>query len=252
MNLTGMLTFTKRDILRFLKVINQTLFPPIVSTLLFLAVFHFVLGRGGGVSSYSYLEFLVPGLAMMSVIRNSFANSSSSLFISKFTNHFQHILTMPLSYFEIATAYVLGAMARGLLTAAGIFIAVGFFVQLHLHSIAIMILFFLLASFMFGSLGILAALWAEEFDHLGIFNTFVLTPLTMLGGVFYSISMLPEQYQILTKFNPIFFLVDGFRYGMLGIKDHSIIFGAILSLALAILSFVLVVWLMKKGWKVKE
>lgn len=252
MNLVGLYYLTRREIHRFMKVINQSIFPPIVSSLIFIFIFNFVIGESKSIEGIGYLEFIVPGLVMMSIINNVFTNSAFSLFISKFTHHFSHLLTMPLSYFEMTTAYVIGSMVRGFLTSIGIFIAVAFFVKLSLHSLSITLLFFVISSVLFGSLGIIAALWAKQFDHLGIFNTFLLTPLTMLGGVFYSIKTLPPAFQQFTMFNPVFYLVDGFRYGLLGISDSSILFGAIITGTMAIASFMLTVYLMKKGWQVKQ
>lgn len=252
MNFVGLYYFTRKEIHRVLKVINQSIFPPIVSSLIFIVIFSFILGKDSIVSGFSYLEFLVPGLVMMAVVNNSFMNSSFSLFISKFEHHFEYLLTMPMSYFEITSGYVLGSLARSLLTAIGILVALAFFIKINLHNVFIMLLFIVISSVLFGSLGVLVALWGKQFDHLGMFNTFLLTPLTMLGGVFYSIQTLPETFQVVTKFNPIFYLVDGFRYGMLGINDAPVWLSLIISLALAIGSFTLVVYLMKKGWRVKQ
>jgi ABC-2 type transport system permease protein len=235
-----------------MKVINQSIFPPIVSSLIYIVIFSFIIGKNTTIQGVNYLEFILPGLVMMAIINNSFGNSAYSVFISKFTKHLEHVLTMPLSYFELSLAYVLGSIARGLLTGIGIIIVLAFFINITIHNIFFVIIYFLMAAILFGSLGILTALWSKTFDHLGVFNTFILTPLTMLGGVFYSIKVLPETFQKLTLFNPIFYLVDGFRYGMLGIHDGSILIGLIVSLILSICSFFLIVYLMKKGWKVKQ
>ena len=246
----GMYYLAKREIMRFLKIINETIFPSIISSLLFLAIFHFVIGKSTNGSDY--LQFLVPGLTIMNMINNSFINSAFSVFISKFTHHFEHILTMPLSYLELTTAYVSGSVARGFLTGISVLIATSFFVSFTIYNIFILVLYGLFATILFGSIGVLVALMAKQFDHLGVFNTFFLTPLTMLGGVFYSIKVLPPLFQKLVLFNPLFYLVDGFRYGLLGISDSSLIQGMIISLILSVGFFSLVVYLMKKGYKVKE
>ena len=240
----------KREIMRFLKIINETIFPSIISSLLFLAIFHFVVGKS--TNGVDYLQFLVPGLVMMNMINNSFINSAFSVFISKFTHHFEHILVMPLSYLELTTAYVSGSVARGFLTGISIFIVTSFFVPFSIHNIFILILYGLFATTLFGSIGILIALMAKQFDHLGVFNTFFLTPLTMLGGVFYSIKILPPLFQKFVLFNPLFYLIDGFRYGLLGISDAPLIQGMIVSAVLSIGFFSFVVYLMKKGYKVKQ
>ena len=234
---------------RFLATINQSFFPPIISSLLFLAIFHFVLGRS---QDSSFLEFLVPGLVMMAIINSAFSNTSFSIFLAKWTHYFQMILTTPLSYLELVLAYNIGSIVRGIITAAGIYVAIMIFVPIGIFNLGIMLLYFLLASIIFASLGIFLALWADHFEHLGIFTTFFLTPLTMLGGVFYSIDMLPEKWQFLTLWNPVFYLVDGFRYGTLGIHDAPIGIGLGVSTALAIISFATVTILMKKGWRVKQ
>lgn len=249
----GIYSLIKREIRRFTRILNQSIFPPIISSMLFLAIFHFVVGkRGVAVQGISYLEFLVPGLIMMSVVNNAFQNSAFSLFHSKFIGYFEHILSAPLSYLEIAFSYIIGSVSRTFLIMVGTFIVVAFFVKISFFHIGLILIYFLLTAFMFGSFGIIAGLWAEQFDHLGVFNTFLLTPLTMLGGVFYSISNLPQHFQIITKFDPIFYLVDGFRYAMLGIHDFSILYGLLIITLLTLISFSLAIYLLKKGWKVRE
>jgi ABC-2 type transport system permease protein len=245
-------TLTKREIHRFIKVINQTLFPPVISALIYLTVFHFVMGRNTPVEGVSYLQFLVPGLVMMAMINSAFANSSSSLFISKWTKHIEHILTFPLSYLELVSAYVIGSMGRAVITGVSIFIGTLLFVPFSLHNPFMVFIYFIVASFMFGSLGVLIALWSEHFEHIGIFNTFFLTPLTMLGGVFYSIKMLPSIFQTFTLVNPVFYFIDGFRYGILGVHDAPLWLGLTVTTTFSLGSFLLVVYLMKKGWKVKQ
>lgn len=248
----GLYYFTRREIHRFMKVLSQTIFPPIISALLYIAIFQFVLGKDSSAGIGDYLTFLIPGLVMMSVINNAYANSSSSLFISKFMHHFEHLLTMPLSYFELALGYVFGSFVRGVITGAGIIIATAFFVPFGIHSWLWLLFNMATASFIFGSFGVLIALRGETFDQLGMFSTFFLTPLTMLGGVFYSISVLPPLFRTLSMFNPIFYLVDGFRYSMIGIYDAPLWLGALINGSLSIGLFTLTVYLMKRGWRVKE
>ncbi len=251
-NRIGLYYHTKREIHRFITVINQTIFPPIISSLLYLAIFHFVMGQSNSINNIDYLEFLIPGLIMMAMINSSFANSSSSVFISRWIRHFEHMLTIPLSYLELALGYVIGSMVRGFLVGLSILLVTIFFIPFSIHSLPILFLYFFIATFTFGSLGVLVALWAEHFEHLGIFNTFILTPLTMLGGVFYSINVLPSFAQDLTLYNPIFYLVDGFRYGVIGIQDGSISTGLLITITIALISFLSVVFLMKNGYKVKQ
>ncbi|RME31598.1 ABC transporter permease [Candidatus Woesearchaeota archaeon] len=251
MNWVGLSTVIHREVTRILKVANQALFPPVISSLLYLAIFHFVIGKARGQST-EYLAFLVPGLVMMSVVNNAYQNSAFSVFIAKYSRYLEHVLTMPLSYRELVLGILAGGIVRGGITAGSILIATAFFVTPQIHSIGAVLAYFLLACIIFGSLGIIIALWAEQFDHLGVINTFVLTPLSMLGGVFYSISVLPPTVQFLTLFNPVFYLVDGFRYGILGSNDAPLWLGALVLGVLAAACFSLTVHLMGRGWHVKE
>ncbi|MFH1590333.1 MAG: ABC transporter permease [archaeon] len=250
MNRIGLYWFSRREVHRFLKVINQTVFPPIVSSLLYIAVFHFVLGRSGGTDDY--LAFLVPGLVMMAMVTNAFSNSSSSLFISKWSHHIGHLLTMPLSYLELTLGYIIGAITRGIVSGAGIIIVLAFLVPVGFAHPFIALLYLFIGCFLFGALGILAALWADQFDHLGIFSTFIITPLTMLGGVFYSIQTLPETFRTATLFNPVFYLVDGFRYGMVGVNDAPIWLGILVTGTLSAIVFAVVIALLRAGYKIRS
>lgn len=252
MNRVGFYSLFRHEVHRVFKVINQAIFPPIVSSLLFLAIFTFVLGRDSQVGGYSYLEFLVPGLIMMSTVNSAYQNSAFSLFISKYSGHIRHLLTMPLSYLELASAYVAGATARAAIAAVGIFVATLLFVPANVEVWWALLLFFVLASIIFASVGVIVALWAEQFDQVGLIITFLLMPMSMLGGVFYSIENLPVTFQAMTRFNPIFYLVDGLRYGMLGIADAPIWQGVVISSVLAAGTFLLAVYLVRRGWRIKE
>ncbi|RME53843.1 hypothetical protein D6783_00535 [Candidatus Woesearchaeota archaeon] len=253
MNWWGLFTLVKHEVHRTFKVWAQALFPPIVSTILFITIFYFVLGRSasapGGVS---YLEFLVPGLVIMNMVSAAYQGSSFSLFMSRYTKHFEHILTMPISYMEIVLGVLMGGLARSIITGAGIVAATSFFIPFRVEHVVLLVVYVLLAVFFVGSLGVLVGFWADKFDHLGIVVTFVLTPLTMLGGVFYSISNLPASFQKATLLNPVFYMVDGFRYAILGIHDAPIWQGLTVLFILGVAAFTFVVALLRSGWKVKE
>lgn len=253
MNRAGLITMVRHEVHRTFTVWAQALFPPIVSTLLFITIFYFVLGRAAPVTGgVSYLEFLVPGLLMMNMVTAAYQGTSFSLFMSRYSKHFEHILTMPLSYLELVIGLLMGGLARSLITGIGIVIATSVFVPLHVEHPLLLAVYVLLSAFMVGSLGVLVGFWAEKFDHLGIVITFILTPLTMLGGVFYSIQNLPETFQLFTKLNPVFYMVDGFRYSMLGINDAPVWLGLTTTGALAFIIYSLVIILLRLGWKVKE
>jgi len=220
MNWQGMYTLFHKELRRFSKVALQTVLAPIMTALLYLLVFSHVLeGHVNVYNDVSYTAFLIPGLMMMSIIQNSFANSSSSLVQSKVTGNIIFVLLTPLSYLEFYLAFLGSSIIRGLSVGLGIFIVASFFVDLPLHSILWLLIFAIFSSAVLGSLGIIAGIWAEKFDHMAGFQNFIIMPLSFLSGVFYSIHSLPEFWQILSKFNPFFYMIDGFRYGFFGVAD---------------------------------
>lgn len=236
MNVWGFYTLLYKELLRFRKVAFQTLLAPVVTALLYLLVFAHVLeGRMQVFDGVSYAAFLVPGLIMMSVIQNAFANSSSSLIQSKVTGNIVFILLAPLSVYELLLAFVLAAVLRGLIVGVGVFLVGLIFVPLPMHSSALMLVFVLLASAVLGALGVIAGITAEKFDQVGAFQNFVVMPLSFLSGVFYSINSLPVFWQKLSRFNPFFYMIDGFRYSFFGKSDVNPAF------SLAIVGFFFVV-----------
>ena len=234
-----------KEMLRVNKVAFQTLMAPILTTLLYLLVFSHVLARHAQVyPGVGYTAFLIPGLVMMSVLQNAFANSSSSLIQSKITGNLVFVLLTPISYREFFAAYVLAAVVRGVVVGIGVYLAALWFAQPGLQHPVWIALFVLLGSALLGSLGVVAGIWAEKFDQLAGFQNFLIMPLTFLSGVFYSIHSLPSFWQNLSRFNPFFYMIDGFRYGFFGISDISpwfslavvaICFAAIAGLTLALL-----------------
>ena len=222
MKLRGLYTLFYKEVLRFGKVLFQTLLAPVVTALLYLLVFGQALsGRVDVFPGVSYTAFLVPGLIMMSVIQNSFANSSSSLIQSKITGNLVFILLTPLSHLEFFAAFVAAAVLRGLLVGAGIYLVALFFVDLPIAHPLLLLAFAALGAAMPAVLGVIAGVWALKFDQLAGFQNFIIMPLSFLSGVFYSIHSLPDFWRRLSHFNPFFYAIDGFRYGFFGTGDVS-------------------------------
>jgi ABC-2 type transport system permease protein len=251
--MTGFVTLFQKEILRFWKVSFQTVAAPILTALLYLPIFSHVLEERVQVyPGVRYTAFLIPGLAMMSLLQNAFANSSSSLIQSKVTGNIVFILLPPLSHMEFFLAYVLAAVARGVAVGLGVLLVTAVFVPLPLAHPLWAIVFALLGSGILGAMGIIAGIWADKFDELAAFQNFVIIPLTFLSGVFYSIHSLPPFWQLISHFNPFFYMIDGFRYGFFGLADVSpwrslaIVGGALLALSFAALA------LIRRGYKLRH
>jgi ABC-2 type transport system permease protein len=252
MNLHGFYTLFLKELLRFYKVLLQTILAPIITTLLYLLVFSHALDKHVAVyEQIGYTTFLVPGLVMMTVIQNAFANSSSSLIQSKVAGNIIFILLAPLSYIEFYLAFVCAAIVRGLVVGAGVYLVAMPFVPVSIHSYVIVAAFAVLGSAMLATLGMIAGIWAEKFDQLAGFQNFVVMPLTFLSGVFYSIHTLPEFWQVLSRFNPFFYMIDGFRYGFLGVSDVSPVFSiAMVAASLLVLTGV-TIELLRRGYRLR-
>ncbi|MDA8361271.1 MAG: ABC transporter permease [Gammaproteobacteria bacterium] len=227
----GFRTLFYKELLRFYKVLLQTILAPVVTALLYLVVFSGTFkGRPDILPGVGYVAFLVPGLMMMSMIQNAFANSSSSLIQSKIAGNLIFILLSPLSTFEFFLAFVGAAIVRALLVALGIYVVAIVFVTVPIRHPLYLLLFGIFGSGALGALGIIAGIWSERFDQLAGFQNFVVMPLSFLSGVFYSLRSLPPVWQTLSKLNPLLYMIDGFRYGFFGISDVS----PLLSLAIVI------------------
>ena len=253
--MTGFLTLFHKELLRFWKVGFQTVFAPMVSTLLYLMIFSHVLeAQVEAFPGVAYTAFLIPGLVMMAVLQNAFANSSSSLIQSKVTGNLIFVLLPPLSPLDMYAAYVLGAMVRGLVVGLGVFIvtlmmAPGPFSMAHpWWAVA----FAILGSGILGTLGIIAGIWADKFDELAAFQNFLIVPLTFLSGVFYSIHSLPPFWQTLSHFNPFFYMIDGFRYGFFGLSDVAPLRSLALVGSAAIILAALALLILARGWKLRH
>ena len=253
MNLRGFYTLLYKELLRFYKVLLQTVIAPVITTLLYLLVFSHALKDNVLVyDNISYTTFLIPGLVMMTVIQNAFANSSSSLIQSKVSGNIVFVLLAPLSHIEFYLAFVLAAIIRGMVVGLGVYLVAIFFVPVPTHSIIILLLFALLGSALLATLGIVAGIWAEKFDQLAGFQNFVIMPLTFLSGVFYSIHSLPDIWQTLSRFNPFFYMIDGFRYGFFGVSDvNPLVSLTIVSVALLLLASMTVLML-HRGYKLRN
>jgi ABC-2 type transport system permease protein len=251
--MTGFLTLLHKELMRFWKVSVQTVAAPVLTAALYLVVFAYALeGRVRVYEAIAYTDFLVPGLVMMSVLQNAFANSSSSLVQSKLTGNLVFVLLPPLSYLEFFGAYVLAAVVRGLVVGAGVLAATVWFVDLELRSPVWAVGFALAGAALLGALGVLAGVLSEKIDQLAAFQNFVIVPLTFLSGVFYSIHSLPEFWLAVSHANPFFYMIDGFRYGFFGRSDVAP--GASLAVVggcLIAVSFVCLV-VLKSGYRLRH
>ena len=251
--MTGFPTLLYKEVLRFWKVGFQTVAAPVLSGILYLAVFaHALSGRVQVFPGVSYTEFLVPGLAMMAMLQNAFANSSSSLIQSKVTGNIVFILLPPMTPLEIFGAYLLASIVRALVVGLGVFATICWMVPVPMLHPLWALAFALVGSALLGALGILAGLWSEKFDQLAAFQNFVVLPLTFLAGAFYSIHSLPPAWQAVSRFNPFFYAIDGFRYAFFGQSDVP----PWESLAIATAAFAALSWLtlalLRRGYKLRH
>ncbi len=253
MNFVGMATLLKKEVLRFWKVSFQTVAAPILTAVLYLMIFAHVLDAY--VQPYpgvAYTAFLVPGLVMMSLLQNAFANTSSSLIQSKITGNLVFVLLSPLGAVDVFVAYVLAAVLRGLVVGCGVMLATAFFVTPDPAYPVWIFCFALIGAGLLAALGLIAGIWSEKFDQLAAFQNFLIMPATFLSGVFYSIHSLPDVWQTISHFNPFFYLIDGFRYGFFGQADVSPWF----SLMVGLLSFAVAsglgLFLLHRGYKLRH
>jgi ABC-2 type transport system permease protein len=249
----GFQTLLYKETLRFWKVATQTVAAPVLTAMLYLLIFGHVLeGRVNMLAGVSYTAFLIPGLVMMSVLQNAFANSSSSLIQSKITGNLVFILLPPLSHWEIISAYVLASVVRGLVVGFGVFIVTILFTEMSFVAPVWIMAFALLGAAILGTMGLIAGIWAEKFDQLAAFQNFLIMPATFLSGVFYSIKSLPPFWQAVSHFNPFFYMIDGFRHGFFGQSDISPWTSlAIVSVFFAVLAAI-AINLLKRGYNLRH
>lgn len=253
MNWYGMYTLFSKEVWRFIKVISQTIITPLITVLLYLLVFSSVLHDHIQVyENVSYTAFLIPGLIMMSIIQNAFANSSSSLFQSKMTGNIVFMLIAPISSVEFYIAFVAASVVRGICVGVGVWVTALWFDISPVHNLFILFIFTVLSSAVLGGLGVIAALWANKWDHIAGFQNFVILPFSFLSGAFYSIKSLPNLWQTVSYYNPFFYMVDGFRYGFLGVSDVPVLESFTIIIMCLILISAWCIWLLEIGYNVRS
>lgn len=253
MNFVGLYTLIRREVERTFRIIIQTLGAPLISAFLFIFIFGFILGRRIElIAGVPYILFVFPGVLMMNMLSSSFDTISHTLFVGRWIRSINEVLVAPLSYLEMVIGYVVSAITRGLLIGLGV-LAIG--LLFGAVSIAHSFLFIFYAvgvTTIFALLGILAGLWAKGFKQLGIFNIFIIMPLSFLGGMFYSVEFLPETLHAVTAYNPMFYFIDGMRYAALSYHESNLAVGAVLIIGLIFILGTLVFYLFKKGWRLRN
>jgi ABC-2 type transport system permease protein len=252
MNVIGARTLLRKEIRRFLRVPGQTILQPLISTSLYFVVFGYTLGgRQHSVGGVPYIQYIVPGLVFLGVANNAFLNASSSFFMTKLTGTVVDLLVAPLGPAELLFGFITGAMARGVLVGLLTWVVALFFTGAHLVNVGETVLFLTLSAYVFSVLGLLAGLWAEKFEQVNFFPTFLMLPLTFLGGVFYAVTDLPEPFRTISLLNPVVHMVEGLRAGMLGLPQGSWL-GLGLLVTLAVAATAVAYRLLQLGYKMKS
>lgn len=251
-NWIGVWTLYAREVRRFVKVYAQTLVAPVVTTLLFLAVFALAIGDGRGeIAGMPFIDFLAPGLVMMAVAQNAFANTSSSIMIGKVQGNIVDVLMPPLGPGELVIAWAAGGVTRGLVVGIATAVAMWVVVPFQLPHPAHALFYAIAGSLMLALLGVLGGLWAEKFDHLSAMTNFVITPLAFLSGTFYSVERLPEAWRFIAHLNPFFYMIDGFRYGFIGHADGDLAIGIAVLVLINLTLWLVVDGLVRRGYRLK-
>jgi ABC-2 type transport system permease protein len=247
-NINALMTILTREVNRILRIWGQTLVPPAITMTLYFVIFGNLVGpRIGKMHNMAYIDYIVPGLIMMSVIQNSYGNIVSSFFGSKFGRYVEEMLVSPMPSWVILTGYVLGALARGLMVGAIVLAVSMFFTRIQVHHVWVTLSVFVLTAAVFALAGFINAVYAKKFDDISIVPTFILTPLTYLGGVFYSVDLLPEFWQKVSLANPILHMVNAFRYGLLGVSDVSLTLAYSVMVGAIVVLGAISLWLLNKG-----
>lgn len=245
---TAYITIIWKEFSRIIRIWPQTLLPPLITTVLYFMIFGSVIGSQiDTVHGFTYMEYIAPGLILMSVMMNAFTNVAFSFYAAKFQRNLEELLVAPVHPFTIVAGFVTGGIFRAILIALLSLLMMSFFIPIHVANIFVLLLFATGTSILFALGGLINAIYATKFDDLSIFATFILTPLTYFGGVFYSVALLPHLWQIASFWNPILYLVNGFRYGFLGISDVSIVFSITIISTLILIEIVWLLVLFKKG-----
>ena len=249
---TAFRTIVIKEVSRFARIWIQTILPPAVSMTLYFVIFGSLIGpRIGPMDGFSYIQYIAPGIIMMSIINSSYANVVSSFFGAKFQRHIEEMLVAPIPNIIILSGYITGGVARGMMVGLVVTLVALFFTELHIEHPLIVVTVVLLTSILFSLAGFINAIFARKFDDIAIIPSFVLTPLIYLGGVFYSINMLPEFWQLVSKLNPILYMVNAFRYGMLGVSDINIQSAFAITSIFTVALFSLCLYLLNKGVGIK-
>ena len=252
-NAVAFKTIVVKEIRRFMRIWVQTIVPPAVSALLYMMIFGTLIGsRVGEMDGHRYIDFIVPGIIMMSVITNSYANSVSSFFGAKFQSHIEEVLVAPVHTVVILAGYIIGGVCRGLMVGALVALVSLFFTRLTIENPFITLLIVVMTSMLFSIGGIINSIFAKGFDDISIIPNFVLTPLTYLGGIFYSIKLLPDFWQNMSMINPVLYMINGFRYGILGTSDFSIVVSFVVIGLFILLLGAIALYLLHKGVGIKR
>ena len=252
-NYIALTTIVRKEVVRFMRIWSQTLLPPVITQTLYFVIFgKFIGSQVAGISGVTYMQFIVPGLVMMAIITNSFANVVSSFFGSKFQRSIEELMVSSTPNWVIVLGFTLGGVVRGISVGILVFLVSMFFTAPHIHHFGFIILFVALTAVLFSLAGLLNGIFAKKFDDVSIFPTFVLTPLTYLGGVFYSIHSLPAIGQNLSKLNPVLYMIDGFRYGFYGISDVSVLMSVMILIMFIAILISLNLYLLEKGIGLKS
>ena len=250
-NLRGLATLYAKEVRRFLKIGGQTLVAPIITTILFLTVFSVAFGTDRQVAGLPYIEFLGPGLIMMTILQNAFANTSTSLIQQKLNENIIDVLMPPLSPLELTLGYVLGGATRGLLVAVSVGVALWLIVPFSVHNLPFALIHGAGAALLMSALGMMTGIWAEKFDHVSTVTNFVILPLSFLSGTFFAIGRFPDILQTVSHFNPFFYLIDGFRYGLTGQADGSLVIGLAVVLGANLMAWTACLVMFQTGYKLK-
>ncbi len=252
-NIVGFNTIVIREFNRIVRIWGQTIVPPAITATLYFIIFGSLIGRRiGDMGGYSYIQYIAPGLIMMSVITNSYGNVVSSFFGAKFGKHIEELLVSPLPAWLIVAGYAAGGVMRGLIVGGVVTIITLIFTHLDIHSVGVVISAVLLSSIVFALAGMINAVFAKNFDQISFIPTFVLTPLTYLGGVFYTITLLPEWAQHISHVNPILYMVNAFRHGFLGVSDVDVRLAYTIMIVAAVVLYATCVWLLQRGVGTRE
>lgn len=252
--MTGFYTLLGKELHRFIRLYNQTLIPPIITAVLFILIFGYSLGgRIGDIEGVTYIQFIIPGLIMMSVISAAYANTSSSFYIARFQSSIDELLVSSMSHLEVVLAIILGGVGRGLVVGLGVMGACMFFGQdIAIAHFGITVGFMLGVAVIFSCMGFISAIWADNFDQLSLFQTYLLTPLIYLGGVFFSVNNLPPLWQSVARLNPVLYFVNGLRYGFMEVSDVNIAASLGVTFVLAAALFAICVHLYRIGYNIRS